>query len=224
MKSKPKSPATYVCQRCKGDKGTPKKFSAGNDMIPSAVPKELQGLTQIEEMLISCALPIMKVYVKPGGQHGYSGHCINLPQKVSELAQSLPRFPKNIPLIMVTMNGKNNNFKDVIVRKSKVEQALSWLMKNNPHYDKIKFDSDALNSLPTNGIPDDLQTIETVAAEECIEHESSDSEVDDTSCLIKKRKQVVFYLKMKIVNLKMMRFKMKLHRRNLIGPLLNKIH
>ena len=41
-------------------------------MIPSAVPKELQGLTQIEEMLISCALPIMKVYVKPGGQH-YGG-------------------------------------------------------------------------------------------------------------------------------------------------------
>ena len=128
LKSKPKSPATYVCRRCKGDKGTPKKFSVSNDMIPSAVPKELQGLTQIEEMLISCALPIMKVYVKPGGQHGYSGHCINLPQKVSELAQSLPRFPKNIPLIMVTMNGKNN-FKDVIVRKSKVEQALFWLMK-----------------------------------------------------------------------------------------------
>lgn len=56
-------------------------------MIPTAIPKELQGLIQIEEMLISHALPIMKVYVKPGGQRGYSGDCINLPKTVSELAQ-----------------------------------------------------------------------------------------------------------------------------------------
>ena len=50
---------------------------------------------------------------------------------------------------------------------------------------KIKFDSDALNSLPTNGIPDDLQTIETVAADECIQHESNDSEVDDQELIDK---------------------------------------
>ena len=69
LKSKPKSPAKYVATGVKLIRaGTaPKKVSAGNDMIPTAVPKELQGLTQIEEMLISRALPIMNVYVKPGG-------------------------------------------------------------------------------------------------------------------------------------------------------------
>lgn len=30
-------------------------------MVPSSVAKELQGLTQIEEMLIARALPIMRV-------------------------------------------------------------------------------------------------------------------------------------------------------------------
>ena len=40
-------------------------------MIPSPIPPQLQGLTQIEEMLIACALPIMRVYIKPGGQRGY---------------------------------------------------------------------------------------------------------------------------------------------------------
>ena len=40
-------------------------------MIPSCVPHELQNLTQIEEMLIARALPIMRVYIKPGGQRGY---------------------------------------------------------------------------------------------------------------------------------------------------------
>lgn len=70
-------------------------------MIPSQVPCELQGLTQVEEMLIARALPIMTVYIKPGGQRGYSGHCINLPQHVGELALSLPRYPKDLSVIVV---------------------------------------------------------------------------------------------------------------------------
>ena len=76
----------YVCLACSRDKQDPKRFSKENNMIPSPVPKELQELTQIEEMLIARALPLMRVYVKPGGQRGYSGHIINLPQDISELA------------------------------------------------------------------------------------------------------------------------------------------
>ena len=72
----------YKCLRCVRDKDHPKTFSKENNMIPSAVPCQLQGLTQVEEMLIARALPIMRVYVKPGGQRGYSGNCINLPQHV----------------------------------------------------------------------------------------------------------------------------------------------
>ena len=86
LKSKPKAP--YVCSQCFWDKKSPKKFSVENSLIPSSVPDELKDLTQIEEMLIARALPIMRVYIKRGG---YSGHCINLPQKVSELATCLPR-------------------------------------------------------------------------------------------------------------------------------------
>jgi hypothetical protein len=62
-------------------------------MIPSPISPELQGLTQVEEMLVARALPIMRVYIRPGGQRGYSGHCVNLPQHVDELASSLPRYP-----------------------------------------------------------------------------------------------------------------------------------
>ncbi|CAB4028820.1 Hypothetical predicted protein [Paramuricea clavata] len=74
-------------------------------MIPSCFPHELQNLTQIEEMLIARALPIMRVYIKPGGQRGYWGHCINLPQNVKELAMSLPRYPKDIAVIIVKAKG-----------------------------------------------------------------------------------------------------------------------
>ena len=65
-------------------------------MIPSSAPSELRNLSQIEEMLIARALPIMRVYIKPEGQRGFSGHCINLPQNVTELAKSLPRYPKDL--------------------------------------------------------------------------------------------------------------------------------
>ena len=41
-------------------------------MIPSLVPFQLENLTQVEEMLTARVLPIMRVYIKPGGQRGYS--------------------------------------------------------------------------------------------------------------------------------------------------------
>jgi len=35
----------YKCSRCSHDKNHSKKFSKENNMIPSAVPSQLQGLT-----------------------------------------------------------------------------------------------------------------------------------------------------------------------------------
>ena len=123
----------------------------------------MQGLTQIEEMLIARALPIMRVFIKPGGQRGYSGHCINLPQDVKELAESLPRYSKDIPFILVKMAGKDNSCKEVTVRRRNIQEALHWLTQHNPHYSDVKIDNHALNCLPENGIhvPSDLPTFET---------------------------------------------------------------
>ena len=168
LKSKPRSPDTYICSRCSRDKKSPKTFSTENLMIPSPVPHELQGLTQIEEMLIARALPIMRVYIKPGGQRGYSGHCINLPQNVKELATSLPRYPKELSVIIVKVKGRDNTFKDVSVRREKVHNALLWLIHNNPHYSDIEINEYALNTLPENGVPPDLMTVESQMIVVCL--------------------------------------------------------
>ncbi|CAB4012613.1 Hypothetical predicted protein [Paramuricea clavata] len=161
LNSTPRSPDCYICSRCARDTKSPRKFSLENAMIPSPVPTELQNLTQVEEMLIARALPIMRVYIKPGGQRGYSGHCVNLPQNVKELATSLPRYPKDLSVIIVKVKGKDNSFRDVAVRREKVHNALLWLVQNNPHYAKLQINEHALNSLPENGIPADLMTVET---------------------------------------------------------------
>ena len=160
INTKPKCPTNYVCSRCARDKNTQKKFSDANCTVPGPVPIELQGLTQIEEMLIARALPIMRVYIKPGGQRGYSGHCINLPQDVKELASVLPRFPKDLSVIMVKVKGRDNTFKNVNVRKQKVHNVLLWLMHNNPHYRDVTINEHALQCLPVNGVPSGIMTVE----------------------------------------------------------------
>ena len=176
LTTKPKSCSydNYICCRCIIDKQIQKKFSAANSRIPFTLPAELQNLTQIEEMLIARALLIMRVYVKPGGQRGYPGHCINLSQNVSKLAQSLPRCPSKIPIIIVTMKGKDNTMKDVIVRRKNVEQALYWLIRHNPQYNCVHIDLDTREALPENGIPSNIQTIETLDDPDAADSYSTD--------------------------------------------------
>ena len=81
----------YICTRCKKDKNDTKLFSAENDMDPGSVPSCLQNLSQVEEMLIARACPIITIYRKHGGQRRYKGHVVkgvqhhffNMPQNIS---------------------------------------------------------------------------------------------------------------------------------------------
>ena len=63
--------------------------------------KLVQGLTQVEEMLISGVLPITSIYHLPQGQYGYHGHVINIPQDVISFANSLSRVPSNLDVLIV---------------------------------------------------------------------------------------------------------------------------
>lgn len=55
-----------------------KLYSCDNGMDPGPVPPELQGLTQVEEMLILAVLTMMVLYHPPHGMYGYKGHVIKL--------------------------------------------------------------------------------------------------------------------------------------------------
>ena len=94
----------------------------------------VQGLTQVEEMLISAVLPIMSLYKLPHGQYGYSGHVINLPQDVASFASSLPRLPSELDVVIVRKEGAANSHRDFRVRRAVVLRALQWLVANNKYY------------------------------------------------------------------------------------------
>jgi hypothetical protein len=125
-------------------------------MDPGEVPEELQGLTQVEEMLIAQIFLIISVYCLRGGQYAYRGNVINFPQDVLEFTTRLPRRPSSLDVLLVRHRSSvGRAFKDFNVRRSVVSCALAWLKKNNRYYSNIVIDEDVLRSLPENGPLDD---------------------------------------------------------------------
>ena len=150
-----KSEALYVCLRCKRDKGFPKKFGHENNMVPSKVPDELQDLTQVEEMLIARAFPVMQCYVRPGlGYFAYKGHTITLPHNVQKVVDILPNLPSDLPIVSFIAQGRDNKFFELRVRRLVVFNALKWLINHNPFYSCVKLDVERVMNLPENGFLD----------------------------------------------------------------------
>ena len=129
-------------------------------MIVSKIPDALKNLTQVEEMLISQAFPVMQIHTKPnGGQKAYKGHVITLWNDVQKLADILPRHSKDIPV--------DNKPQGLKVRRKNVEDALMWLTgtnengePNNILYKDITIDYDFLESLPVNGYLPETKSVE----------------------------------------------------------------
>ena len=139
------------CAHCVRDKHQPKLYSHDNNMDPGILPPELQGLSQIEQVLISAVVPMMSVYKLPHGQYGYSGHVLNLPQNVSSFAKQLPRLPSELDVVLVRKVYESGSHKDFRVRRSNVLHALQWLKANNKYYRSISIDDQALQQLPRDG-------------------------------------------------------------------------
>ena len=80
-------------------------------------------------MLVSAVMPIMSIYRLPFGQYGYTGHVVNLPQDVVSFANSLPRVPSELDVLVVRKD-REQSHRDFRVRRSVVQEALTWLLEN----------------------------------------------------------------------------------------------
>lgn len=130
-------------------------------------------------MLISAVMPIMSVYRLPLGQIAYSGHVINLPQDVMSFANTLPRLPSQLDVIVVRKVA-NQSHRDFRARRSKVHSALQWLIHNNIYYqaNRIQIDMDAIAQLPEDGHLQNLHTVIPTADDQL---EPPAAEDDDSS-------------------------------------------
>ena len=102
---------SYTCSRCQRDKKPCRLYSADNDMDPGSVPAELQGLSEVEELLIARAFPIMSIYRKHGGQRGYKGHVLNLLQDIQGFLNSLPATVSDLPIMVIRKQGAGESLK-----------------------------------------------------------------------------------------------------------------
>ena len=69
----------------------------------------------------------------------------------------MSRQPKELPVIIVTVEGKNDMSKDLIVCPEKVSYVL--LVSHNPVYRDVQIDYECLAQLPLEGIPADLSKV-----------------------------------------------------------------
>ena len=112
-------------------------------------------------MLVSAVMPIMSIYRLPLGQYGYTGHVINLPQDVVSFANSLPRVPSELDVLVIRKDSEQSH-RDFRVRRSVVQEALTWLLENNRYYraNAIRLNEEALHRLPQDGNLTDIRSLQ----------------------------------------------------------------
>ena len=111
-------------------------------------PPILAVLTQVEEMLISRANPILQVTHAHGGQYKYFGHTICFPQDISNISTYLPHLVSEIDILVVRKCNSINNPYELFVSRTHVLDALQFKMENDRYYKDVQFNPIALASLP----------------------------------------------------------------------------
>lgn len=149
-----------MCRRCKTDKSTPKLFSKDNNSDPGNQPEELKNLTVVEQMLISPLLPSCQIFnIQGGGQRGGRGHVITFPQQIQSIATALPHT--KLPIVLFEKDIGNSKVY-LRVRRHIVENALKWLIANNPHFRYITLNEHSLSDLPIDGQFQGFHSMENV--------------------------------------------------------------
>ena len=131
-------------------------FCELNNMYPGDIPLQLQGLSQIEQILISPIKPIVQVFhLTANGQYGYRGQVINFGQDITQIVTQLPHLLNSISELFIVRdpNLDLSRFREFRVRKHKVFDALSWLINNNQRYrNRISINQENINLLPYDDV------------------------------------------------------------------------
>jgi hypothetical protein len=97
-----------MCHQCYNEGNNIKKFSGMNNMNLGDIPEELQGFTEIKEMLIAQVFMVMSVYRLRGRQYRYHGNVINFPQDIQEFTTRLPHKPSTLDILVMRHQSAND--------------------------------------------------------------------------------------------------------------------
>ena len=136
----------YICITCHSKvlKGKIPCQAVHNDMSVDEIPQELALLEKLEQILVAQRIVFEKIIVMPKGQQKkVSGAICNVPVNCAETCKVLPRPPERSGIIMLKLKRKlqfRGHVYFQAVRPQQVENALNWLMQNNPLYDNVTID------------------------------------------------------------------------------------
>ena len=152
---------TSECTRCSRDET--KRFGGENNMIPDPPGTHplLEGLTPLEELLISPIVAVASVYRLAGGQYGYRNHVLAFPMDIQQTVDQLPRRTGDLPLLVVQIPGRSGPPKEFVVRRHVVFDALRYLCNiRHPGFEDVRIadlnEAERASDLPENGVPKDL--------------------------------------------------------------------
>ena len=97
-------------------------------------------------------MPYHECLQENGGQRGYKGHDLDLPQYIQSVLYSLHSQASDLRVLVVRGHGLENTHRDFTVRQHRVLQD-------------VEIDRDGINWLPENGIPNVLFHLATGIAE-----------------------------------------------------------
>jgi hypothetical protein len=182
-----------VCSSChsaitsKNNKSLP-KFAIANGNFFGQVPEKLQGLTIIEEMLISKvrAVAILMSLRDSGGNIGNTflrGHCISFPQNQLKVNRLLPPLLSDmadsiqIAFVGTSIPPTSDLVKRLLrVRKTKVQEAIQYLINHsNSALDQNILSQCNLDALPDDGIPLGLDSVIKFAPDEAAANKDDDT-------------------------------------------------
>ena len=110
-------------------------------------------LTEIEEMLIALAFPVMKIIRLDNGSIAYQGSVVNFNQEVNTFVSVLPNLPGDLPVFRVCRNNPTNDAppRQFNVRRQPILAWLRFLKQNNPLYQDVRISEANLCEIPENG-------------------------------------------------------------------------
>ena len=152
-----------------------------NDMSVDEVPAELALLEKLQQILIAQGIVFEKIVVMPKGQQKkVSGAICNVPVNCDQTCKVLPRPPERSGIIMMKLKCKlefRGHVYSQAVRPQLVENALNWLVQNNPLYNNVTTDMSNIDENLQNLLQDDISTDSTTS--EKVPSEDNEIEEND---------------------------------------------
>jgi hypothetical protein len=173
----------WVCHNCMAALSRDRlpKFALANEMWIGQVPHELDILTIPEQILIARHHPrcfVFKLYPRDSEAHlpldqlqsGMSGNVSLYEMNTDAVVQMLDgqlmphRGATLASVVAVTFVGCKKVPKNWLkatfrVRRHVLYEALCWLKLNNPIYEDVNISFERLDSLPEDGVPEEIMAI-----------------------------------------------------------------